>query len=269
MTGFAGAVVTNMLEFLSDVMMNQFGNYLCQKLIEVCSVNDIKKIVGAILPSVIEISMDNHGTRVIQSLIETLGKYHLSLHSEIIAIINELNTEIFTMIVHANGNHVIQQFLLVFRASEKPGDPDIEGSDALGIYTNFIFNSCMQSCDIIGTDKHGCCVMQRCLEKGLMSQKLALSEIINSRLHLMIEDQYGNYLVQNVIKLCNDTLNEQILNFIAGDFIRLSQMKFSSNVIEKCLETKQASEQVSQILMGTHFWDDQILVRELGSQSRD
>ena len=84
----------------------------------------------------------------------------------------------------------------------------------------------------------------------------------------MIEDQYGNYLVQNVIKLKNDLMNEQIMNYIAGDFIRLSQLKFSSNVIEKALETTIAPEQITQIFMGTHFWDDQLLVNELGERSR-
>ena len=53
----------------------------------------------------------------------------------------------------------------------------------------------------------------------------------------MIEDPFGNYLVQNVLKLKSELRNNQILNFIAGDFVRLSQLKFSSNVIEKCLET--------------------------------
>lgn len=51
--------------------------------------------------------------------------------------------------------------------------------------------------------------------------------------------------------------------------MRLSQLKFSSNVIEKCLETKQAVYQIDQIFKGTHFWDDQALVRELGFQSRN
>lgn len=51
--------------------------------------------------------------------------------------------------------------------------------------------------------------------------------------------------------------------------MRLSQLKFSSNVIEKCLETEQASMQVDQIFKGTHFWDDQVLVRELGFNSRN
>lgn len=35
---FAASLVHIMFEVLPEVMMNQFGNYLCQKLIEVCSV---------------------------------------------------------------------------------------------------------------------------------------------------------------------------------------------------------------------------------------
>ena len=83
--------------------------------------------------------------------------------------------------------------------------------------------------------------MQRCLEKGLRTQKLALADKIIERLFLFIEDPFGNYLVQNVLKLNNQARNNEILNFIAGDFVRYSQLKFSSNVIEKCLETKQAA----------------------------
>lgn len=50
--------------------------------------------------------------------------------------------------------------------------------------------------------------MQRCLEKGLLSQKLALADVIIRRIHVLIEDPYGNYLVQNVLKLKNDVRND-------------------------------------------------------------
>ena len=51
--------------------------------------------------------------------------------------------------------------------------------------------------------------------------------------------------------------------------MRFSQLKFSSNVIEKCLETKQAGTQVDQIFKGIHIQDDASLVWELGAQSRN
>ncbi len=62
-----------MLDILPDVMTNQFGNYLCQKLIEVAPAPSIKKLVHACLPSLVEVAMDLHGTRAIQTLVEVLG----------------------------------------------------------------------------------------------------------------------------------------------------------------------------------------------------
>ena len=62
---FAASLVHIMSEVLPEVMMNQFGNYLCQKLIEVCSVDSLKLLVKAVVPSLVDISMDLHGTRCI------------------------------------------------------------------------------------------------------------------------------------------------------------------------------------------------------------
>ena len=241
---FAASLIHVMLEILPDVMTNQFGNYLCQKLIEVAPVASLIQLVQATLSSLVEVSMDLHGTRAIQTLVEVLGKEPSALHKEILAIGHEMSQYIFDLSTHPNGNHVIQAFLLTFKASDAPEEPDRVGSEAFATYTQFIFGACMAYCDQIGSDKHGCCVMQRCLEKGLVSQKLALADVIISRIHFLIEDPYGNYLVQNVLKLQNGLRNDQILNYIAGDFLRLSQLKFSSNVIEKCLETSQAAYQI-------------------------
>ena len=70
---FSACLLYVLIDILPDVMTNQFGNYLCQKLIEVLSVESLKKLVHAILPSVVEVSMDLHGTRAIQTLVEVLG----------------------------------------------------------------------------------------------------------------------------------------------------------------------------------------------------
>ena len=53
----------------------------------------------------------------------------------------------------------------------------------------------MQNCVEIGMHKHGCCVMQRCLEKGTQAQKLELANYIIEHMDHLIEDPYGNYLV--------------------------------------------------------------------------
>lgn len=79
----------------------------------------------------------------------------------------------------------------------------------------------------------------------------------------LIEDPYGNYLVQNVLKLGDQSKNEQIFKQIARDFIRLSQLKFSSNVIEKCLNS--GYHHIDKIFKGTFEDDDRQLVKALGS----
>jgi len=113
--------------------------------------------------------MDLHGTRAIQTLVEVLGKHPVALQNEILAVASEMSQCIFDLVTNSNGSHVIQEFLLTFKASDKPDDADKPGSENFAMYTQFIFNACMAYCDQIGSDKHGCCVMQRCLEKGLKS----------------------------------------------------------------------------------------------------
>lgn len=43
---------------------------------------------------------------------------------------------------------------------------------------------------------------------------------------------------------------------IGSDFIRLSQLKFSSNVIEKCLESKMKNSSIDMILLGAFDKED-------------
>ncbi len=52
--------------------------------------------------------------------------------------------------------------------------------------------------------------MQRCLEKGSRAQNLFLSDFIIENIHYLIEDPFGNYLIQNVLKLQDREKNERI-----------------------------------------------------------
>ena len=110
------------------------------------------------------------------------------------------------------------------------------------------------------------------MEKGSRRQKLDLANYIIDNIHHLIEDPYGNYLVQNVIKLEDKEKNEKIFKQIAKDFIRLSQLKFSSNVIEKCLDSKLSNGEgftnnephIDKIFKGTFPDDDYQIIKEFG-----
>lgn len=81
--------------------------------------------------------------------------------------------------MNMHGNHVLQQFLMVFKASNQP-TPASENQDyaLTEMYTQFIFDACINNIIAIGKHKHGCCVMQRCLEKGTWNQKINLADFI-------------------------------------------------------------------------------------------
>jgi hypothetical protein len=111
--------------------------------------------------------------------------------------------------------------------------------------------------------------MQRCLEKGSRAQKMALADVIIRHLSALIEDPFGNYLVQNVLKLENTEKSEMIFRVIAKDFVRLSQLKFSSNVIEKCLDSDKIGPQVDALFCGTHENEDITIHRCMGKQAKN
>lgn len=50
---------------MAEAMVNQFGNYLCQKVIEAADPMTLSQIVNTLLHSLVTISLNVHGTRAI------------------------------------------------------------------------------------------------------------------------------------------------------------------------------------------------------------
>jgi hypothetical protein len=120
-----------------------------------------------------------------------------------------------------NGNHVIQRCLNRLNPNDN----------------QFIYDAVTsgQNCVIVATHRHGCCVLQRCIDHASKSQKVQLiNEIIRSALPL-VQDAYGNYVVQYVLDLPFPQLVSALVRSFLGHIRLLAMQKFSSNVIEKCL----------------------------------
>ena len=56
-----------------ELMVEPFGNYLCQKLIEHCNDAQRDLLVETVAPELLKISLNMHGTRAVQRLIEFLS----------------------------------------------------------------------------------------------------------------------------------------------------------------------------------------------------
>ncbi|KAG4300589.1 hypothetical protein PCK1_003018 [Pneumocystis canis] len=197
-----------------ELMTDPFGNYLCQKLLEHCNDDERTTIIQSVASNLVPISLNMHGTRAVQKMIE-----YLSTPEQIKIIINALNSNVVTLIKDLNGNHVIQKCL------NRLSNDDIQ----------FIFDAICSNCIEVATHRHGCCVLQRCIDHASDSQKIQIAKEITNHALNLVQDPFGNYVVQYILDLGDARFSEPLIHRFIGNVCLLSIQKFSSNVIEKCI----------------------------------
>ncbi|KAK0706462.1 armadillo-type protein [Lasiosphaeria miniovina] len=197
-----------------ELMTDPFGNYLCQKLLEYCGDDERTVLIQNAAPEMVRIALNQHGTRALQKMIE-----HVTTPVQINTIIEALRYQVVELIQDLNGNHVIQKCL-----------NKLSPKDA-----HFIFEAVGHNCIDVGTHRHGCCVLQRCIDHANGTQKQWLIECITDHAVALVQDPFGNYVVQYIIDLNEESFTEPLVYQFKGRIAYLSKHKFSSNVVEKCL----------------------------------
>ena len=61
-------------------------------------------------------------------------------------------------------------------------------------------------------------------------------DIIINNIEQLINDEFGNISLKRIIKLNNENYNSKIYNYIKDNLVQLSCQKFSSNVIDACID---------------------------------
>ncbi|KAE8667901.1 putative pumilio-like protein 7 [Hibiscus syriacus] len=219
-------------------MMNPFGNYLMQKLLEVCSEEQRTQILLMATEEpgqLVRISLNTHGTRVVQKLIETL-----KTRQQISLVISALEPGFLSLIKDLNGNHVVQRCLQCLRSEDN----------------KFIFLASAKYCVDIATHQHGCCVLQRCISHSSGEYREKLVERISTNGLLLAQDAFGNYVVQFIFDLKIPSATSTLISQFEGHYAHLSSQKFSSHVVEKCLvvlNDESRSKIIQELLSTTHF----------------
>lgn len=201
-------------QHVMELMTDPFGNYLCQKLLEFCNDDERTVLIQNASHDMVRIALNQHGTRALQKMIE-----YVSTPQQVHLIIEALRFRVVELIKDLNGNHVIQKCLNKLTAVD----------------AQFIFDAVGKNCIEVGTHRHGCCVLQRCIDHASGDQKLWLIQRITEHARILVQDPFGNYVVQYIIDLNEPTFTEPVVETFRGCISQLSRHKFSSNVIEKCL----------------------------------
>jgi hypothetical protein len=199
-----------------ELMTDPFGNYLMQKLVERCTDEQRTVIAQKVAPHLVTISFNMHGTRAVQTLIE-----NLSNSTQVQIIIGALQDSVVPLIKDLNGNHVIQRSLQKFTPQDK----------------QFVYDAAVPRCMDVATHRHGCCVIQRCIDHASEEQRMWLTDEIARNALTLVTDPFGNYVVQYVLDLNVEHMVRKVCAAFRGCFASLCMNKFSSNVMEKSLQS--------------------------------
>ncbi|CAN0889983.1 Putative pumilio homolog 7, chloroplastic [Linum grandiflorum] len=236
-----GMIFEELVEHVVELSLNQFGNYVIQKMLDVCDEEQRLQIVYVLTREagqLVKISLNTYGTRVIQKLVETL-----KTRQQISLVVLALKPGLRDVVEDQNGNHVVQSCLKYLSNDDN----------------KFIFDAAAKFCVDIGTHQHGCCVMQKCIDhfKGKYLDKLVTE--ISKHAVLLSQDPFGNYVIQHVIEQEKAGMNAKLLPQLEGNFVHLSMQKCSSNVVERCIKHCEESRAhiIHELLSVPHF--DQLL----------
>ena len=204
-------------QILKKMTIDSFGNYLIQKLLEYIT-NDIIQefFINIICPSFMEISLNPHGSRVIQKL---LGRIYNT--SNLMKKFNEcLQSSMLEIFLNQSSTHIIIKYISLIK------------------YPNnqIIYTFIVENIYYIATHKHSCCTLQKCLEEGNNIQRKEILMSLANISSQLFADQYGNYAIQFALSLRDEEANKIIISQYLYNFQKNISNKISSNVYEKVLE---------------------------------
>ncbi len=218
---------TLLLSNIERMCTDLFGNYVIQKLIVYLNSQNFEKFTLIISKQFKHIASSTYGTRVIQKLIEIISNKNQNFINEkeqspiFLKCFSILNSLIINDLVDINKDNNSYHIIIKFVSEiPYPANDNMYNS----IYKNFL---------MLCKNKHGCCVIQKCFEFGNVQQKNILFSFTNKFCSELICDQFGNYVIQYVVKCNNDSINNKLLSIIMNNLLFLCKEKYASNVLEK------------------------------------
>jgi hypothetical protein len=201
------------LGHIPAMMTDKYGNYLCQVLFRCASPPERLEILNSLKKHLFDIAKDSRGTHALQALIGMV-----SVNDEEEVFEKAFGRNIYRLSTHPFAAHVVQKMLCCLHRK------------------SFIIREILDRIQELSCDKLGLCVVKLCISH--VNTEPLRRELENSLLEnavALMKDPYGNYAIQHMIKVWG--MHSKLYSSIKGHVVELSLQKFSSNVIEKCIES--------------------------------
>lgn len=211
-------VFNEVFDHLIELMTDPYGQYLVPKLMKHCDKAQRQAIVTKIAPKIVTFACHTYGIHGVQKILEYLTD------DQVAVFVDVIRPSTIQLSKDNKGNYLIQSFLKQFSADRN----------------QFIYDGINAHCVDVATHKVGCTLINRCIDYANEFQLNALITQIASHCLDLVQDQFGNYVVQHILSTKAHFAPKIILAML-GHIPELSVQKFSSNVIEKCLQVSVSS----------------------------
>ena len=199
-----------------EIMCDYYGNYFLQKFFPFCNQHQRLDILISIKNDYINIANDICGNHSLQCLISL---QNTNEEKELIKIYIQNNLK--DLCLGINSSHLVSKIIKHLKESERQ-------------YINiFVMNNILDLC----IDPNGICVIKEFIYnmKSDSYIKLVLS-IFEKETKKLTLNQYGNYIIQEVIRFFGYNYCKNIINVLIENLVEFSLAKFSSNVIDFMIE---------------------------------
>ena len=205
---------------------NKYGNFYIKKIIKYLNKDLLLKLIEFINPLIIRLGTNQYGSKIIEQLIKSIKDDD----NLVLSFIQKILPNITLLINDLNGTHIIYKLILLKSKSKALVEENImkniksiyisrEGSNLLKKFFDIINKECNNTKDY--------------------KKMIIFINVINNNLPLIITDQFGNYLIRHIIHNLNNSINDILYQNIINNVVYYSNQKYSSNVVEHCLDNKK------------------------------
>lgn len=207
---------------LMNLCMSQNGNHIVQRFVTLLP-DKLDDIVHCILPDVISLAIDNCGCRIVQRLFE---KYKIS---ELRPIVDAVIKEPVELATNQYGNYVVQYIL---NSKEKEYVTELIQKFSGRFYE-------------FSVHKFASNVIEKCIRGASEEERMMIFEEVigpensfeKKRILKMIEDQFGNYVIQRIIEYGSAEQKRVIRAVVTENYEELKEKQYAKYVFQ-CLDKK-------------------------------
>mmetsp|Transcript_27472 Transcript_27472/g.60445 ORF Transcript_27472/g.60445 Transcript_27472/m.60445 type:complete len:509 (+) Transcript_27472:117-1643(+) len=205
-----------------ELVRDQYGNYLSQKVLEVATAEQFEGLFAQLRGELRDLANDVHGTRAVQKVVE-----QAIARDKLAEVLEALPGDLLEALSRSvTGFHVVVKLVEQLPAKE---------------VEELLEKLCgtREKAVELGQDQWGCCVLKKCVDRAEGDMRQRVVDAIAESSLMLIQDPYGNYVVQHLLFMGHQRSSvnvTRVIDAMKGRIFELCLQKFSSNVLEKCLQ---------------------------------